>query len=277
MSTDKELYKLELLSLVAQVSQELFNHTKLQDKNLAEFVIAVGPLSVAPSIAHAQLHEQSKSFDVFQNKLGQVGSDFPEWFVKNLDRLIVTMHPKYKRKAAKAKAKAAKSNPSQALADDVKQLQSRKFPGLSVPDQDWSPAEKYVEERTRREPEEKLPASISMDDTMAQLAAVAARRNDRPAAEDYLEGEPSAKRQRQSDSRDNYREPDRGYGRGRDDRPRDNGYADRGRPRPMLDDRPVLYKIYNGVVQNIRDFGAFVSLEGLQGRTEGMLHSVAPR
>jgi hypothetical protein len=41
MSTDKELYKLELLSLVSRVSQELFNHTKLQDKNLAEFVIAV--------------------------------------------------------------------------------------------------------------------------------------------------------------------------------------------------------------------------------------------
>ena len=41
MSTDKELYKLELLSLVAKVSEELFNHTKLQDKNLAEFVIAV--------------------------------------------------------------------------------------------------------------------------------------------------------------------------------------------------------------------------------------------
>jgi len=47
MSTDKELYKLELLSLVSRVSQELFNHTKLQDKNLAEFVIAVStfPLS----------------------------------------------------------------------------------------------------------------------------------------------------------------------------------------------------------------------------------------
>lgn len=267
MSTDKELYKLELLSLVAQVSQELFNHTKLQDKNLAEFVIAVSRTTSRRLALMMQLHEQSKSFDVFQAKLGQVGSDFPEWFVKNLDRLIVTMHPKYKRKAAKAKAKAAKSNPSQALADDVKQLQSRKFPGLSVPDQDWSPAEKYVEERTRREPEEKLPASISMDDTMAQLAAVAARRNDRPAAEDYLDGEPSAKRQRQSDSRDGYR--DVRYERGRDERPRDNGYADRGRPRPMLDDRPVLYKIYNGVVQNIRDFGAFVSLEGLQGRVEG--------
>lgn len=45
MSTDKELYKLELLSLVSRVSQELFNHTKLQDKNLAEFVISVRPHS----------------------------------------------------------------------------------------------------------------------------------------------------------------------------------------------------------------------------------------
>lgn len=47
MSTDKELYKLELLSLVSRVSQELFNHTKLQDKSLAEFVIAVGRLSIS--------------------------------------------------------------------------------------------------------------------------------------------------------------------------------------------------------------------------------------
>lgn len=43
MGADKELYKLELLSLVSRVAQELFNHTKLQDKNLAEFVIAVRP------------------------------------------------------------------------------------------------------------------------------------------------------------------------------------------------------------------------------------------
>jgi ATP-dependent RNA helicase DHX8/PRP22 len=45
MSTDKELYKLELLSLVSRVTQELFNHTKLQDKNLAEFVISVSNMS----------------------------------------------------------------------------------------------------------------------------------------------------------------------------------------------------------------------------------------
>lgn len=44
MGADKELYKLELLSLVSRVQQELFNHTKLQDKSLAEFVISVSDL-----------------------------------------------------------------------------------------------------------------------------------------------------------------------------------------------------------------------------------------
>jgi len=189
------------------------------------------------------------------------------------------MHPKYKRKAAKAKAKAAKSNPSAAASNDIKDMQARKFPGLSVPDRDWSSAEKYVEDRAQVEPEDKLPASISMDDTMAELAAVAARRG-RPSAEDYLAEEPSAKRRRngevdqryppqassrESDGRHRDGPRDNGYG----DRPRDEGYGSRGRPRPIFDDRPVLYKIYDGIVQNIRDFGAFVSLEGIQGRAEG--------
>ena len=39
-----------------------------------------------------------------------------------------------------------------------------------------------------------------------------------------------------------------------------------------MDDKPELYKIYDGTVQNVRDFGAFVSLDGVAGRTEGMVH-----
>ncbi|WVQ62890.1 uncharacterized protein L199_001039 [Kwoniella botswanensis] len=242
MSTDKELYKLELLSLVSRVSQELFNHTKLQDKKLAEFVIA------------------SKTPEAFQTKLGEIGADFPEWFVKNLDRLIVTMHPKYKRKAAKAKAAAAngKSGSKPAILDEQKALQSRKFPGLSMPDQDWTSADKYLETRQTKEPsEEKLPESLTVDDTLAQLSEVASRRN-RPSADDWMDGEPSSKRPRHMDNG------------------RDNGYGGRvseqPRGRPGLDERPVLYKIYNGSVSNVRDFGAFVSLEGVQGRTEGLIH-----
>ena len=190
MST-KELYKLELLSLVSRVAQELYNHTKLQDKNLAEFVIAV--------------HEQSKTLDVFTTKLADIGADFPEWFVKNLDRLILTMHPKYKRKDKKAPVKAA---------------EARKFPGLSVPDQEWKASDEYEADA------EPLPPSLLAE-------------RSRPAA-DFGDG-PEAKRPR--------REERRGP-----------------------DDRPVLYKIYDGTVTNVRDFGAFVLLDGVAGRTEGMIH-----
>lgn len=181
------------------------------------------------------------------------------------------MHPKYKRKAAKAKAAAAKSTGNGANnLDEQRDLQSRKFPGLSVPDQEWRPAEKYLAERATVEPADKLPASISIDDTMAELAAVASRRN-RPSAEDYLDDEPLAKRPRNGDHavRNGHNGNGHGMRDGGRDGYRDNGYGDRGRPRPMPDDRPVLYKIYNGVVQNLRDFGAFVSLEGVQGRVEG--------
>ncbi|OCF43431.1 ATP-dependent RNA helicase DHX8/PRP22 [Kwoniella heveanensis CBS 569] len=282
MSSDKELYKLELLSLVSRVSQELFNHTKLQDKKLAEFVIA--------------LHEQSKTPEAFQGKLSDIGADFPESFVKHLDRLIATMHPKYKRKAAKAKAaalngKGGNGDKGSSMMDEQKSMQARKFPGLSVPDQEWSSADQYLEKRKALEPEsEKLPESLTMDDTMAQLAAVAARRN-RPSAGDYMDGgngngdgELRSKRPRNeggpSGSGSGYGGRDNGYG-GRDNGyggNRDSGYGGRlggqgGRGRPGLDEKPVLYKIYNGTISNVRDFGAFVTLEGVEGRTEaGMVH-----
>lgn len=39
-----------------------------------------------------------------------------------------------------------------------------------------------------------------------------------------------------------------------------------------LDNAPVIYKIYNGTISNIKDFGAFVRLEGIKGRAEGLVH-----
>lgn len=142
-----------------------------------------------------------------------------------------------------------------------------------MPDSEWRPLDDYLDERTGKEPVvEKLPDSISMDSTMAELAAVASRRN-RPAAEDYIDGEPSNKRMRNGGG--GY-ERDNGYGsRNGGGREADSGYGSRlggsrGRPGPdSMDDAPVLYKIYSGNVSNVRDFGAFVSLEGIRGRVEG--------
>ncbi|KAJ2551243.1 DEAH-box ATP-dependent RNA helicase prp22, partial [Coemansia sp. RSA 1933] len=39
-----------------------------------------------------------------------------------------------------------------------------------------------------------------------------------------------------------------------------------------LDEAPVQYKIYAGRVTNLKDFGAFISLDGVKGRVEGMVH-----
>ncbi|EKM84038.1 hypothetical protein AGABI1DRAFT_110634 [Agaricus bisporus var. burnettii JB137-S8] len=39
-----------------------------------------------------------------------------------------------------------------------------------------------------------------------------------------------------------------------------------------LDERPVLYKIYSGKVVGLKDFGAFVALDGVAGRAEGLVH-----
>jgi ATP-dependent RNA helicase DHX8/PRP22 len=179
------------------------------------------------------------------------------------------MHPKYKRKAAKAKAAAAKSSGvTNGVLDELKQIQSRKFPGLSVPDQEWTPAQKYIEERN--EPlVDKLPPSISADNTLAELAAVAARRN-RPSAEDYLDSEPLAKRPRNGDDGYGSRSVDNGYASRRSDAASGSYGQDRGR-QSRQDEKPILYKIYDGSVSNIRDFGAFVSLDGVQGRAEGEL------
>lgn len=97
---DKDLYKLEVLSLVQRVAQEIFNFTSrsrssarrslvdrlliglghslprlacaaINDKALAEFVIS--------------LHGQSKGdVAVFKKKLDDIGAGFQESFIENL-------------------------------------------------------------------------------------------------------------------------------------------------------------------------------------------------
>jgi ATP-dependent RNA helicase DHX8/PRP22 len=246
------------------------------------------------------MHEQSKGgYDEFARKLSEIGADFPDSFIKNLDRLIVTMHPKYKRKAAKAKAKAKAGNVN-VVGTEEQEVRARKFPGLSMPDQGWKSEDKYLADREVIEGKETHP-DFSLDKTMADLEAVAARRG-RASADDYMDGQPSAKRARQDDrgrdydqdqgyGRDRGYDRDRGYGRERSPDPgygiRDDGWAgrggqsappdrdDRGRGgyggRPGRDDTPVQYKIYDGTVTSVKDFGAFVALEGIAGRVEGRL------
>jgi polyribonucleotide nucleotidyltransferase len=110
-----DLYNLEVLSLVAKITQEIDNHTGIHDKTLAEFVI--------------NLHEQSKDLDEFKQKLREIGADFPDSFSENTNRLILSMHPKYKKKSADA---------AFSKEDEVAEREKtrRLYPGLSLPNQD---------------------------------------------------------------------------------------------------------------------------------------------
>ncbi|TRM58778.1 P-loop containing nucleoside triphosphate hydrolase protein [Schizophyllum amplum] len=213
-----DLYNLEFLSLVARVTQEIDNHTGMNDKTLAEFVIA--------------LHDQAnQSLPAFKAKLKEVGADFPDSFVENVDRLILSLHPKHKKRAAKTNGSEA-DKPAGDLPEQEKQR--RLFPGLAI--QDKNP-----------------PPAVADDVFLAELGdLVSGKKAPRPRpTEDEPDGR-ETKRRRRSPS------PPRG--------------RDRRRGPPRLDEQPILFKIYDGKVSGVRDFGAFVQLEGVMGRAEGMVH-----
>ncbi|ESK80691.1 atp-dependent rna helicase dhx8, partial [Moniliophthora roreri MCA 2997] len=182
--------------------QESESYIGVNDKVLAEFVI--------------DLHGQSnKSL----SELQAFGADFPDSFVENVDRLILSLHPKHKKKLATNGEVAAKGDGE--LTEEERKRQM--FPGLALKDQEVEP---------------KRPSE--------------------------LERSPKRQRTERSPPRRRSPSPPRG-GRGHDDR--------RGRSsRPALDDSPILFKIYNGRISGLKEFGAFVQLEGVAGRVEGMVH-----
>ncbi|KAF9055976.1 ATP-dependent RNA helicase DHX8 [Panaeolus papilionaceus] len=223
---DADIAKLEHISLVAKITQELSNHLSIHDKTMAEFII--------------NLHEQSKqNLSNFKNSMKDSG--LPESLIENLDRLILTLNPKYKKAKKKTKSKGKEKDVEQEASELDKK--KRMFPGLSLKDQEAPPA-------------------VEPDDFLKELGdIVAGKTRPRASDEDYPMGERSPKRARRSRSRSRspYRQDDR-----------------RGRPKyshsRQVDEKPILFKIYDGKVSGIKEFGAFVTLEGVEGRVEGMVH-----
>ncbi|CCL98141.1 uncharacterized protein FIBRA_00135 [Fibroporia radiculosa] len=236
---DSDLYNLEFLSLVAKITQEIDNHTGHNDKTLAEFVIS--------------LHEESKTLPEFKQKLKDVGANFPDSFLDNVDRLILSMHPKHKKKSSVNGETTAGDGSL-----DETEKRKRLFPGLALQDQDWQPS--ITKDALMKE----------VDDMMSQFEGVAKKARPRPT-----EDERSPKRRRRSSrSRSpssRRRSPSPAREREYDDR-RDNRRGRVNDRRQPLDERPVLFKIYNGRVAGLKEFGAFVQLEGIVGRVEGMVH-----
>ncbi len=226
---NSDIYNLELLSLVAKITQEITNYTGLNDKTLAEFVIA--------------LHERSnKSLPAFKQKLKEAGAEFPDSFVENVDRLILSMHPKHKQRHKSSTNGDAKGAAAEGELTE-QEKKKRLFPGLALKDSE-------------------AKAPVADDVFLQEIGDLVSGRKvrDRPWEDDR-----ESKRQR----RESPRSPSPPRGRDYGSRDRRGGYGGRG----ALDDRPVLFKIYNGRVTGLKEFGAFVTLEGVAGRVEGVYAS----
>jgi ATP-dependent RNA helicase DHX8/PRP22 len=262
-----DLESLELLSLVSKVTSELQNHLGINETTLAEFIIAQ--------------RVECASFGEFKEKLVTIGAEFPPSLVESIDRLVQTMHPKFKGKhnGSHGNGEGADGKPARSAEE-----QTKVFKGLAIPD-------KEVE---------------AIDDTLALLESLEPKRSDksRPrkrsrTPDDYRYDSRRKRKDRyRSTSRsrsgsissrtpDDYRDDSRPKrkdrygsrsssispprGRQRDGRYKDDDHV-RQPPFQEQDDTPQLHKVYDGHVTGIKDFGAFVNLHGVRGKVDGLVH-----
>ncbi|MCJ1314241.1 DEAH-box ATP-dependent RNA helicase prp22 [Agyrium rufum] len=269
----EDLESLELLSLVSRVTSELRNHLGLNDKTLAEFVIAQ--------------HLKCSSLADFKAQMGAMGAEFPQSLVESIDRLILTMHPKFKGKRALQTSKSGNIGQEKDLNDVDRK--SRVFKGLAVPDQELEWDEKSEVDANGD--------GDALDDTFAMLEGLAgkakvtkppisSRKRSRSPMDEGRRGRKkelfrarsrSESLQRHGhDKRHDWERPTNGNSKAH--RRRHKDYKDEGRdnlrqpPTPEVDDAPKLFKVYDGVVTGVKDFGAFVNLQGVRGKVDGLVH-----
>lgn len=267
-----EIQKLEELALVSKLTQEIANYTSISDRTLAEFILS--------------LHLSSPTYDGFKKKLSEVGAGeddgFSEGLVSSLDRVIRRGHWKYKKDTSisssskangAANVKAAGSSKEALIEDEERQAKRRQFPGLAIPDGQVDTETKRreqakAEQEARRAKEEgssskRNAVDAGVDDFMKTLEDMERSHRNGGGSSNGND----AKRKRSSRS-----PPNRRYDGDRYDRAGPSSSSRYPSRPPPLDDKPVIYKIYNGKVNGMKDFGAFVALEGVQGKWEGMVH-----
>merc|ERR1711911_12866 len=155
--TMDELEKLEYLSLVSKVCSELENHLGLNDKDLAEFIIA--------------LAEKNKTFDTFKAVLLENGAEFSDSLITNLLRLIQHM------KSTSSKTSNNQSGPVKMCKNPEIEKKRQLFPGLAIPDDPQSRIllmeEAKHDTKSDVKPSTKTDVEVA-DDLMALLEAGAA-------------------------------------------------------------------------------------------------------
>ncbi|KAL3455082.1 P-loop containing nucleoside triphosphate hydrolase protein [Aspergillus heterothallicus] len=292
-----DLQSLEHLSLISRITNELQNHLGINDKVVAEFVV--------------DMHLKCASFSEFKSQLEENGAEFPNSLLESVDRLVLTMHPKYKSRNQKKQENEAQGDGDDMDALNALEKKARVFKGLAVPNRE----QRWEDELPRNGVGEEDAKASAMDDTFAMLEGLAGKaRGESKKAEAPARSYENDKRKRsrspEYDNHNRHRRKDRYRSRSRERSPdyrkrddevdefgrstgrytsKDDGYRNgpserrRGRrdgnddyfrkPPPVeLDDLPVIYKVYDGRVTGVKDFGAFVNLQGVKGKVDGLVH-----
>lgn len=283
-----DLASLELLSLISKVTSELQNHLGINDKTLAEFVIA----------QHSTCH----SLQEFKSHMETMGADFPQSLLESVDRLILTMHPKFKKNGNRKESDAHITNDGNL--NDIER-KTRIFKGLAMPDKEqrWEDNERELFDGIEKS------KTAALDDTFAMLEGLAGRPTNRQSSQNGRkrsrsredDGHEKTKRRKdrlRSRSRssspdlrlrhtwkdselddelktrvyhDHERKNQNGYDYGRRREDEHEGLFKRP-PTTEVDDSPKLFKVYDGIVTGVKDFGAFVNLKGVKGKIDGLVH-----
>lgn len=263
-----DLENLELLSLVSKVTSELKNHMGVDDKDLADYIIAN--------------RLECDGFEAFKKWMDSE-CEFPPSLIESIDRLVRSMHPKLRNSSQNADLSAPTTT------GRTQEQKNELFKGLAVADTQPALADEGPD---------------AIDDTLALLEGLAPK--GKPEKKDTSRGANGHDDYRKEDrngERTSYRKrsrsPEAGYGdsrhrrkeqyrsrsrsrsRGKDQYGRrsrrdkyddyNDGY-DQKPARQDLDDTPVLQKVYDGHVTGVKDFGAFVNLHGVKGKVDGLVH-----
>jgi ATP-dependent RNA helicase DHX8/PRP22 len=253
--SDEDLIQLEYLALVNKIANELLNHVGLDDKVLAEFVI--------------HQHCSSKDLDSFVNTMLEMNS-FESSFLINLDRLIVKLLP------IKIKLKLQKKNKRRQKKDkqEINKQTNTKFPGLAIQD-DPKRISKMMEDDINKQNNTifKRPSSPDVPKSEPLNGRDHSNNRNRSRSPDRRSRSPS-RRRRDSPQSGNRRSRSPSGKRGRDRSPsrRNSNSTDTPLKRVKLDPAPILHKVYSGSVAGVKDFGAFVSLHGIEKRSDGLVH-----
>ncbi|KAL3085159.1 hypothetical protein niasHS_010228 [Heterodera schachtii] len=243
---ESELDRLEHLNLVSRVVTELENHFGISERDVAEFII--------------ELARTSSTFDKFKKSLEEHGlaDGFDDSLAQHILRLVLNMEKKKRQRNSTSIVTTIK---------DEKSALKEMVPALAMPntantllDELEGLKQKWEEEQQTKKDE---VVRRSKSRSRSRSPSDGRKRRRRDYSERTSETQTSRRHDRRSRSPYNRRRGG-GGGKSRSRSPRKSS-------KPLREE-VEMNAIYDGKVNNITNFGAFIELEGFRRRTEGLVH-----